>query len=62
MKARRLCDAYFRALIPRRTDSNELVKALSEIPLPPTPRDIWFWERVVEEYVLDALNEEKDDA
>ncbi len=47
---RRLCDAYIRALIVRRTDSPPMLEALKNVPLPPGPAERWFWERVAEEY------------
>ena len=47
---RQLCDAYFRAMIPRKEDDSVSRRHLSEIPLPPPPANPWFWERVAEQF------------
>ena len=46
---RRLCDAYYRALIPRPDDPESVRVALSNIPLPPPPAS-GLWERMAEEF------------
>lgn len=49
-RARQFCDAYFNALIPKKTDSEAMREALARIPLPPAPAEKLFWERVEREF------------
>jgi len=49
-KRRHLCDAFYRALCPRPDDGPGRLQVLANIALPPPPTEMWFWERVSEEY------------
>ena len=55
MTARDICDAYFRALVPRKDDDASTVTALLFVKLPPAPAEQWFWERVIGELSRNRL-------
>lgn len=56
---RRLCDAYFQALIPRSDEPDSVRTALANISLPPEPGN-GFWERVAEQF--DKWKPEEDES